>query len=50
MVISPTRPTNISTTITNLLLSCKSGVKFRLDPTVLNAETASKVSDNNGKL
>ena len=42
-VISPTRPTNISSATSSLLSSPNRGVRFKLDPTVLNADTHSKV-------
>ena len=42
-VISPTRPTNIKSATSNLLSLPSKGVAFRLEPTVLMAETHSKV-------
>ena len=40
---SPTRPTNIKSATSNLLSLPSKGVAFRLEPTVLMAETHSKV-------
>lgn len=47
-VSSPTRPINISKATSNLLLSQSKGVRFKLEPTVLSADTHSNVNDNIG--
>ncbi len=47
-VSTPIRPINIVQMIINFPAMESIGVKFRLDPTVLKAETTSNVSVNTG--
>lgn len=48
MVIMPTRPININTDISTLLFSPRSGVMFKLEPTVPIADTVSNNNPNEG--